>query len=152
MFTRGFHDPVLLWPTVFWPIVISSCFYAYVRICQMLRERYGFSPINGRRLSDFAVRYVLIPFGIAVEVMVHGYMFYLIGYQYLVVLIPVYVVGWVLLPAVLEGWRPGLTVLALSHGLFAAAFAVLLGFFHFGVLKVLNEDLYGLLIGVPVVF
>lgn len=149
MLSRGFHDALSLWPAVFWPIVFSSCFYAYIQLCKLLEKRYGFSPMNGRRKSDFLVTYAILPAGAAVEVMVHSYMLYVIGYYYVAVVIPIYVFGWILIPWILDGFRPGLTVLAMTHATFLAAFAVLLGFWDQNVLRALNSDVYTMLTGLP---
>lgn len=149
MLTRGLFDSLSLWPAVFWPIVFSSCFYAYLRMCQMLKERYGFSPLSGRRKSDMVVTYGAMPMAWAIEVLVHGYMFFIVGYFYVIIAIPIYIFGWVLIPAILDGFRPGLTILAITHATFVMAFLVLLGFLDFNVLRALNSDIYGLLVGVP---
>lgn len=149
MLTRGIFDAMSLWPTVFWPIVFSSCFYAFLRLCQMQRQRFGFSPLGGRRKTDFAVTYALMPIWILLEVAVHAYMFYVVGYFYVIVAIPIYIFGWILLPSILDGFRPGMTVLGLAHAVFAMAFAVLLGFADVSVFRALNSDIYTLLVGVP---
>ena len=149
MLSRGLLDPLSLWPAAFWPIVFSSCFFAFLKLCQMSGKRWGFSPLNGRRKSDYAVRWGILPVGGAVELAVHSYLIYVIGPLYILAAIPIYVMGWVLIPYVLDGFRPGMTVLVLLHALFATAFAVYLGFWDVGVLRALNSDLYGMLVGVP---
>lgn len=149
MLSRGLFDHLALWPAVFWPIFYSSCFWAFIRLCQILQQRHGFSPLNGRRKTDLATKFVILPLATIVEVVTHSYMFYVVGYPYLVVAIPIYIFGWVLLPTLLDGFRPAMTVLALGHGTFALSFAVLLGFWDLKVLRALNSDIYGLLVGVP---
>ncbi|MEM6661400.1 MAG: hypothetical protein AAF666_04390 [Pseudomonadota bacterium] len=149
MLARGFHDAVTIWPVVFWPILISSCFFAYVRLCGSLARQFGQSPIGGRGLTGRLVTFGALPAAGIAELLVHAYMFYIVGYMYLVIAIPIYVFGWILIPWVLEGFRPGLTILALVHATFVAAFAVLMGFWDQNVLRALNSDLYGLLTGVP---
>lgn len=149
MLTRGIFDTLSLWPAVFWPIVFSSCFYAYLRLCQILGQRYGFSPLNGRRKTDIVVTYGAVPAAFLIELIVHGYMLYVVGYPYIVVAIPIYIFGWILLPWILDGFRPGLTILAMTHALFVLAFAVFLGLADINVLRALNSDIYTLLVGVP---
>jgi len=151
MLTRGIFDSLAIWPAVFWPIVFSSCFYAYLRLCALLRDRYGASPLSGQGVTDHAVRYLALPAAIAVEIAAHGYLIYVIGPLYILVAIPIYILGWVLLPFILDGFRAGLSVLAMTHALFVAAFVVLLGFYDVTFLRALNSDLYALLTGVPTV-
>lgn len=150
MLSRGFYDAMALWPAVFWPIVFSSCFFAYLKICSSTRVRYGSSLVGGRRTIDLLATYVGLPFGALVELAAHGYMLTVVGYEYAVVAIPIYVFGWILLPSMLEGMRSGLTILASAHLLFVGAFAVLLGFADVGMLRILNADIYSLLTGLPV--
>ena len=149
MLARGFHDAVVIWPVIFWPIIFSSCFFAYVRLCQAIKQRYGFSPIGGRRRADYIVTYGTLPLAALAEFLAHAYMLYIVGYYYLAVAIPIYVFGWILLPYLLEGFRPGLTILAITHATFVASFTVLLGFWEQNILRALNKDLYSLLTGVP---
>ena len=149
MLTRGIFDAMSLWPAVFWPIVFSSCFYAYLRLCQLQKQRYGFSPIGGRRKTDYVVTYGILPICAIIEVAVHSYMFYVIGYLYVIIGIPIYIFGWILVPSILDGFRPGMTILALTHATFVSAFVVLLGFADINVLRALNSDIYTLLVGVP---
>ena len=149
MLTRGFYDAVSLWPMVFWPIMFSSCLYAWLRLCRLAREKYGCSPLDGDTRADKALIWGVIPAAFAFEVAAHVYLIYVAGYLYILTAIPIYVLGWVLLPYVLDGFRPAMTLLALGHAVFAAAFLVLMGFFDVGVLRALNSDIYGLLTGVP---
>ncbi|MEM7190492.1 MAG: hypothetical protein AAF439_12845, partial [Pseudomonadota bacterium] len=149
MLTRGFHDAIVVWPVIFWPILFSSCFFAFFQLCRSLNKHYGVSPLHGRRPQDFAVLYGAVPAAAMIEVTAHAYMFYIVGYVYLVVAIPIYVFGWILLPWVLDGFRPGLPLLGGIYALFTASFAVLLGFWDFGPLRAMNADIYGLLTGVP---
>jgi len=116
---------------------------------QMLKERYGFSPLSGRRKADIVVTYGAMPMAWAIEVLVHGYMFFIVGYLYVIIAIPIYIFGWVLIPAILDGFRPGLTILAITHATFVMAFLVLLGFMDINVFRALNSDIYALLVGVP---
>ena len=90
-----------------------------------------------------------LPTAAAFEVMAHGYMLMVVGYQYLAVAIAIYVLGWVLVPYLLDAFRPAFTLLALAHLVFASAFLVLLGFFEINLLRALNADLYGLATGFP---
>ena len=85
----------------------------------------------------------------AVEVSTHGYMLMVAGYEYAAVAIPIYIFGWILLPALLDGMRSALTLLASAHLVFVAAFAVLMGFADIALFRALNSDLYGLLTGLP---
>ena len=96
-----------------------------------------------------AVTYGALPAAWLIEVLTHGYMLLVVGYFYVVVVIPIYIFGWVLLPSVLDGFRPGLTVLAITHATFVTAFVVLLGFLDINVFRALNSDIYGILVGVP---
>ena len=151
MLSRGFYDAVVLWPVAFWPIVFSSCFYGYLRLCQMLHARHGYAPIGGRRKTDLLVTFVALPFAAMVELGTHGYMLMVAGYEYLVVAIPIYIFGWILLPSLLDGMRSGLPILAATHLVFVGSFAVLLGFADIAVLRAFNSDLYGVLTGIPAV-
>ncbi|MEM1299181.1 MAG: hypothetical protein AAGH68_07845, partial [Pseudomonadota bacterium] len=151
MLSRGFYDAVVLWPVAFWPIVFSSCFFAYLKLCQTMRSRHGFSPIGGRRTAELFVTFIALPSAVAIELGTHGYMLMVAGYEYLVVAIPIYIFGWILLPSLLDGMRSGLPILAGTHLLFVSAFAVLLGFGDVGILRSFNSDLYGLLTGLPAV-
>ncbi|MFK7945329.1 MAG: hypothetical protein AB8B85_20800 [Paracoccaceae bacterium] len=149
MLSRGFYDAVVLWPVAFWPIVFSSCFFAYLKICQTLRSRHGYSPIGGRRKMDLAVTWLALPLAAGFELAAHGYMFMVAGYEYAAVAIPIYIFGWILLPAVLDGMRSALMILASVHLLFVGAFGVLMGFVDVSVFRALNSDIYGLLTGLP---
>lgn len=149
MLSRGFYDTVVLWPVVFWPIVFSSCFYAYIKLCADLRNQL--IPATGGigQRAGQALGLTALAGAIAIEFMAHGYMLMVAGYFYLVVAIPIYVFGWILLPALLDGMRSGLGLLAATHLIFVSAFFVLLGFADIGVLRALNRDLYQLLTGLP---
>ncbi|MHA1108875.1 MAG: hypothetical protein ACTSQV_07150, partial [Alphaproteobacteria bacterium] len=142
MLSRGFHGAVSVRPAAVWPIISSSCLHAYLRLCQMQREHYGFSPLSGRKATDVAFNFGVLPAAAAFEVMAHSYMLMVVGYEYLAVSIPIYIFGWILLPWFLDGFRPALTLLALAHALFVGAFLALLGFLDLNVPRALNADLY----------
>ena len=149
MLSRGFYDIVVLWPVAFWPIVFSSCFFAYLKSCQLLAARHGHSPIGGRRKTDLFITYIALPAAAMIELLTHGYMLMVAGYEYAVVAIPIYIFGWILLPSLLDGMRSALIILAAGHILFVGAFAVLMGFANVKVLRALNSDVYSLLTGLP---
>ena len=115
----------------------------------MQKDRYGISPLNSRLKTDMIVAYGAVPAAWVVEVLVHGYMFMVVGYLYVIAAIPIYIFGWVLLPSILDGFRPGLTILAITHATFVAAFLVFLGFMDINVLRALNSDIYTIFVGVP---
>ena len=149
MLNLGSLDSVQLWPVAFWPIVFSSCFCAYLRICQITREKYGYSPIGGRRRADRFVTWVALPFALSAEIVTHGFMLCAAGLEYALIGLPIYVFGWILLPTLLEGMRGGLPLLASIHVLFVAAFAVLLGLADISVLRALNGDILAILSRLP---
>ena len=115
----------------------------------MERVRLGVSPIGGDRMTDRMVTWLVLPFAGGVELAAHGYMLLVAGYMYLIVVIPIYVFGWILLPSILDGLRAGPAMLVANHALFVTAFAVLLGFAEFGFLRSLNGEIYALLTGLP---
>lgn len=100
-------------------------------------------------MTDRLVTWLILPFAGGIELAAHGYMLMVAGYMYLIVLIPIYVFGWILLPSTLDGLRFGPAMLVANHALFVAAFAVLLGFADFELLRSLNGEIYALLTGLP---
>ena len=150
MLSRGFYDVIAFWPVVAWPLVFSSCLYAIVRVCQVSREGFGVAPLDARFVPDAMVLYLFFPAAVLFELAAHGYLLWTIGYWYTVMAIPIYIFGWILLPALLDGMRTGLSLLAVTHLLFVAAFATLLGFMDIAILRALNSDLYALVTGLPV--
>lgn len=150
MLSRGFYDAVVLWPVALWPIIFSSCFYAFLKLSAKLRTTHGITPFEGRKKTKLIVISLGLPFAIVVELAAHGYMLMVAGYMYAIVAIPIYIFGWILLPALLDGMRTGLSLLAVTHLLFVAAFATLMGFMDISVLRALNSDLYALVTGLPV--
>ena len=150
MLSRGFLDPVAFWPIVAWPLIFSSCLYAILSVCRVWSgSDAGMSLLDARRLPDAAILYVFFPAALAFEIFVHGYMLWLLGFEYLAVFIAIYVFGWILLPWLFDGWRPAQYILPLAYICLAAAFMVLMGFADIGVLRALNSELYGLFTGLP---
>lgn len=150
MLSRGFYDVLAIWPVAVWPVVFSSAFWGFIRLCQVSRARYGFSALNGDRWGHALARWLYLPMAGLFEVTIHGYLLWVIGWTYLTAAIPIYVLGWMVLPALLDDFAPGLVLLPASHLLFAAAFLVLLGFADVGLLRAIHSELYSLLIGVRV--
>lgn len=150
MLSRGFHDALSLWPVAAWPVLFSSAFWAFLRLCRASQQRYGFSPLNGGRITDVLTAWVYVPAGALFEAAVHLYMLYVVGWPYLLVAPPIYIFGWAILPALLDDFGPALALLPAVHLTFAAAFLVLLGFIHIGPLRALNASFYALLTGMPV--
>lgn len=149
MLSRGFLDPVAFWPVVAWPLIFSSCLYAILSVARVSGGGAAISPLDARRLPDAAILYVFLPAALTFEIFVHGYMLWLIGFEYLAVFVAIYVVGWILLPWLLDGWRPAQYILPAAHICLAAAFLVLMGFADIGVLRALNSELYSLFTGLP---
>lgn len=150
MLTRGFHDALALWPVAAWPIMFSSAYWGFLRLCGATQDRYGFSALNsGRRAFVLAAR-IYVPAGALFEAAAHLYLLSAIGPIYLLSVLPIYILGWWVLPALLDDLGPGQAVLPLLHGLFAAAFLVLLGAADIGWLRWMNAEIYGLLTGVAV--
>ena len=147
MLSRGFHDALALWPTVVWPILASSVFWAFLRLCRASQERYGFSVLNGPRATDLLATWGYLPVAALFEAAMHLYLLWVIGWLYAFVAIPVYILGWMAVPALLDDFGPGQAVLPVLHLAFAAALVVLLGFADIGVFRTLNAELYGLLKG-----
>ena len=149
MLSRGLYDPIAFWPVAAWPLIFSSCLYAIVRLCQMARQGYGVDALDAARAPDAVVLYLFFPAAAVFEVAVHGYLLWTIGYFYAVLAIPIYICGWLLMPFLLDSFRPAQYLLPLMYLLFAAAFVVLLGFADIGLLRVLNSELYALMTGLP---
>jgi hypothetical protein len=150
MLARGFFDTLAIWPTVVWPLVFSSAFYAFLRLCSVNRKRYGFLLFSRAWLADLLVGRLLVPAAIAFEAVAHSYLLWRIGWAYIPTGIAIYILGWVALPEVLDG-IPSATLMLLSvHTVFAAAFLALLGWIDVGILRDFNETLYSMLVGAPV--
>ena len=149
MLSRGLFDAVVLWPVAFWPMVFSSCFVAAVRLCHVQRSRHGVALLGEGRWARTALNFGLLPAVVTVELSAHGYMLMVAGYEYAAVALPIYIFGWILLPALLDGMRSAVLLLSAGHVLFLAAFTVLMGFWEVEALRMLNRDLYALLAGVP---
>ena len=149
MLSRGIYDPLWMWPIVFWPLIFSSAFYAFLRLCKLSQERHGFSPLNGRYKSDAVTTYLFFPLAVAFEGVIHLYLLWVIGYVYGVMALLVYTVGWVVLPWLLEDFRPAQVLLPLVYIAFAVSFVVLLGFADVPLIRALNSELYGVLTGLP---
>ena len=149
MLSRGFYDPIVLWPTLFWPLIFSSCLYAIIKVCQAARADYGASPLDGTRRGDRFILYVFFPAAAVFEVAAHGYLFMLLGWKYLPLVIPIYIFGWVLLPQLLDSLPAVQYLLPGLYLLFAAAFLVLMGFLQVDLLAALNMQVYALLTGTP---
>jgi hypothetical protein len=150
MLSRGFFDGLMFWPTVAWPLMFSSALYCFLRLCQMSRRRYGVSPLDPGQARALALVYVFLPAAIFFEVMIHSYLLWTIGWLYLIMPVPIYIAGWILLPSLLEDFGPAQLLLPLAYLCFAAAFLVLLGFADIDLLRALNRQLYSLLTGVYV--
>lgn len=150
MLSRGFHDALSLWPVAAWPMLFSSAYWAFLRLCRASEQRYGFSPLNGPGMTDRLTTWVYVPAGALFEAAVHLYLLWVIGAPYLLVAMPIFIFGWTALPALLDDFAPAMVLLPAVHLTFAAAFLVLLGFVRIGPLRALNAELYGLLTGVSV--
>lgn len=149
MLSRGLLDALALWPVVAWPIVFSSAWWGFLRLCLASRASHGFSPLD-RGSAAFLPAWAFLVAGAIFEAAVHATLLWLIGAPYLLVAIAIFILGWTLLPALLDGFGPALALLPPVHLFFAVAFLVLLGFADIGFLRTINEQLYGLLTGVPV--
>lgn len=150
MLSRGFYDALLFWPTVAWPLIFSSALYCFLRLCQMSRQRYGVSPLDPGQPQALVFVYLFLPAAIFFEVTIHSYLLWTIGWPYLIMSVPIYIAGWILLPSLLEDFGPAQLLLPLAYLCFAAAFLVLLGFVDIDLLRSLNRHLYSLLTGVYV--
>lgn len=129
--------------------MFTSCLLAIIRICQISRQTYGCTPLDTRRTSDAIVLYLFFPTAAVFEVTVHAYLLFVIGYSYLLLALPVYVLGGVLLPWLLDRVPSTQYVLPIVYVGFAAAFLALLGFVNVGLLTGLNSELHTLLTGYP---
>ena len=150
MLARGFFDTLAMWPTVVWPLVFSSAFYAFLRLCNVNRKRYGFLLFSRARPVDILVGWLWLPAAIVFEAVAHGYLLWRIGWAYIPTGIAMYILGRIVLPEVLDGIPSATLVLLAVHTVFAAAFLVLLGWVEIGILRDFNETLYSMLVGVPV--
>jgi hypothetical protein len=150
MLARGFHDALVFWPTVAWPLIFSSTLYCFLRLCQLSRQRYGVSPLDDGQPRAPLFVYVFLPAAGFFEAVIHAYMLWVIGPAYIVMAVPIYVAGWILLPALLEDFGPAQFLLPLAYICFAAAFLVLLGFVEVDLLRMLNRELYSVLTGLSV--
>lgn len=149
MLSRGFYDILQFWPIVAWPLVFSSCLYAIVSVSRVSAEGFGVAPLDRRRAPDALILYLFFPAAAVFEVLVHGYLLWTIGYEYAVMVIPIYICGWILLPWILDSFRPAQYLLPVIHVVFASAFVVLLGLADVGILRLLNSEFYSVLTGLP---
>ncbi len=150
MLSRGFYDALVFWPTVAWPLIFSSALYCFLRLCQMSRRRYGVSPLDPGRPTALVFIYAFLPVAGVFELMIHSYLLWTIGWAYLIMPVPIYIAGWILLPSLLEDFAPAQLLLPLAYLCFAVAFLVLLGFLDIDLMRLLNRQLYSLLTGVYV--
>jgi hypothetical protein len=150
MLARGFSDALAIWPTVVWPLVYSSALHAFLRLGSINRKRYGFLLFRRERRADPLVGWLFVPAAILFEALAHGYLLWRIGWVYLPAGIPIYILGRIVLPELLDGIPSAPLTLVTVHLVFAAAFVVLLGFADIRVLRTFNEVLYSMLVGVPV--
>ena len=149
MLAHSSFEALPLWPAAFWTLIFTSCLLAIKRKCQISAETYGCSPLDSNRKPDAAVLYLFFPLAAMFEVAVHAYLLFVIGFTYLLLAMPVYVLGGVLLPWLLDHVPTTQYVLPVVYLGFAAAFLVLLGFVDIELLRSLNSELYTLLTGLP---
>jgi hypothetical protein len=150
MLSRGFFDALVFWPTVAWPLIFSSMLYCFLRLCQLSRQRYGVSPLDAGQSKAVAFNYLFLPAAGAFEALIHAYLLWTIGWPYLVMAVPIYIAGWILLPSLLEDFGPAQLLLPLAYVCFALSFLVLLGFAEIDAMRALNRELYSLLTGLSV--
>lgn len=150
MLSRSFYDALVFWPIVAWPILFSSAFYAFLRLCQLSRAANGLSPLNGRGIAGVLTTWVFVPAGMAFEVVIHFYLLWRVGVVYIVMPVPIYVLGWIVLPALLDDFRPAFVLLPIVQIGVAASFLVLLGLADIGFLRAFNAELYTVLTGLQV--
>ena len=149
MLSRGFFDALAFWPTVAWPLMFSSTLYCFLRLCQLGRQRYGVSPLDAGHPKAVAF-YLFLPAAGVFEALIHGYLLWTIGWPYLLMAVPIYIAGWILLPSLLEDFGPAQLLLPLTYVAVAASFLVLLGVAEVEPLRALNRELYSLLTGLAV--
>ena len=150
MLSRGFHDALVFWPTVAWPLIFSSALYCFLRLCQISRQRYGVSPLDPGEPKAMAFNWIFLPAAGVFEALIHAYLLWTIGWPYLAMVVPIYIAGWILLPTILEDFGPAQLLLPLAYVVVAASFLVLLGFTEIDLLRALNRQLYSLLTGLSV--
>jgi hypothetical protein len=150
MLSRGFYDALVFWPTVAWPLIFSSALCCFLRLCQISRQRYGVSPLDPGQLRALVFNFLFLPAAGVFEALIHTYLLWTIGWPYLVMAVPIYVAGWILLPSLLEDFGPAQLLLPLAYLCAAASFLVLLGFAEIDALRALNRELYSLLTGLSV--
>ena len=149
MLSRGLWDALAVWPIIAWPIVFSSAWWAFLRICLIARARQGFSALD-RGGAGFLPAWGFLVAGALFEAVVHAILLWLIGVPYLLIALAIFILGWTLLPGLLAEFGAALPLLAAAHATFALAFLVLLGVTDIGPLRALNSHLYSLLAGAPV--
>ena len=149
MLSRGLFEAMTFWPTVIWPLIFSSILLAIVQVCRLSASEYGVSPLDGSRPPDAVILYVFFPVAAVFEVAVHGYMLWVVGWEYLIMALPIYVFGMILLPGVLDSFRPAQYLLPMLYIGFAASFIVLIGLLDIGFMRSFNTELYSLLSGYP---
>ncbi len=111
--------------------------------------KYGYLPLDNTRRPDALILYLFFPTAAVFEVTVHAYLIFVIGYHYVIVVIPIVILGGILLPWLLDSLPMTQYVLPAVYLGFAGAFFVLLGFADIGLLRAFNAELYGLLTGYP---
>lgn len=149
MLSRGFYDTLSIWPTVVWPILFSSSFWAFLRLCLACHRISDVPPLTARR-GGTAVFWTFVPAAALFEAAIHLYLLSVIGAGYLLLVPFIYIVGWTVLPILLEESGSALVLLPGAYLCFAAAFLVLIGAADIGVLRAVNSQIYALLTGVPV--
>ena len=149
MLSRGFYDAMTFWPIAAWPLIFSSCLLAIVQVCRSAQANYGVSPLDSKRSGDALILYIFFPLAAVFEVGVHCYLLWMIGVKYLIMAIPIYVFGFILLPGVLDSFRTVQYVLPVIYIGFALSFVVLLGFLDVGFIRVFNSELFSMLTGYP---
>jgi hypothetical protein len=147
MLSRSFFDALVFWPTVAWPLIFSSALYCFLRLCQISRQRYGVSPLDPGQPKAVAFNFLFLPAAGVFEALIHSYLLWTIGWPYLLMAVPIYIAGWILLPSLLEDFGPAQLLLPLAYVSVAASFMVLLGFAEIDALRALNRELYSLLTG-----
>ena len=149
MLSRGFYDAMTFWPIAAWPLIFSSCLCAIIQVCRLSQQTFGVTPLDAKRSGDALILYIFFPLAAIFEVSVHGYLLWLVGLEYLIIAIPIYVFGFILLPGVLDSFRTVQYILPVVYITFAMSFVVLLGFLDVGILRALNAELYSVLTGYP---
>lgn len=69
MLPRGFYGALSFWPTVFWPLIFSSAFYAFLRCCHLSRAQYGFSPLDGAPTPQLVAAWLFVSAAVVIELL-----------------------------------------------------------------------------------